>query len=527
MQTAGRPYEGVTSRKDREGVLAAVPAHLRSRIVSGMRWTVWLSILAAPFSLGTTTVLARTSPEAVGTYGLLTVYVGFTIAFIYVGGDTVSIKFIPEIKAEQRLSFLVSYFLVICLGSIPWVIAATLWPATLHYLFGRAASSSFGVLILSLSPIYILLCLLVAALKGSLEIQWAHITIRIVTLGSFFIYTALYLADRDLLARHYGRLVWEVFLGLALLATLVGLRRLLKLEGWPCDWGQIRFFLPCGFWRYTLATQEVGLVWFFVQRMDYVMTLNFGGLAVLGRYVAITALAGLIPLINNFFLEALLPSLTNLMASGDLVAAEDVVYTNIRVLLFVNTATTLALILLAGPLTALFGAKYTDLIPLIALLSLLTGLASPGAMGGPLLSCVGKQQRAVWVGLGHSALYVALFLCLWPRMQLLGAVLATGVSLLASQILLLLVAKASVPIRLSLTRDYALTVLLLAGATFLSLAAKRLELATGLLSWTGAMAVFLAAGRYDLKECRELLSCFLPGSLARLLSRGELRVTET
>ena len=55
--------------------MAAVPAYQRERIISGMRWTLWLSVLAAPFSYGTTIILARAGPEVVGTYGLLLLYI--------------------------------------------------------------------------------------------------------------------------------------------------------------------------------------------------------------------------------------------------------------------------------------------------------------------------------------------------------------------------------------------------------------------------------------------------------------------
>ena len=96
--------------------LKEVPHHQRRQIVSGMRWTVWLSAVSIPFSYGTTVLLARTSPEAIGTYGLLSVYIGAVLGLFYLGGDAVAIKFIPELDPERRLSFLVSYFTIVCLA---------------------------------------------------------------------------------------------------------------------------------------------------------------------------------------------------------------------------------------------------------------------------------------------------------------------------------------------------------------------------------------------------------------------------
>lgn len=78
------------------------PSELRTRIFVGMRWTVWLSILALPFSFGTNVILARIGPEAIGTFGLLAVYISIVAAFLYLGSDSVIIKFIPELAAERR-----------------------------------------------------------------------------------------------------------------------------------------------------------------------------------------------------------------------------------------------------------------------------------------------------------------------------------------------------------------------------------------------------------------------------------------
>ena len=109
-------------------LLSEVPDAQRQLIISGMRWTVWLSVVAVPFSYGTMVILARTSPEAIGTYGLLGVYIGLSLGIFYLGGDAVAIKFIPELEYENRLSFLVSYFLVICLAVLPWIAAGAIWP---------------------------------------------------------------------------------------------------------------------------------------------------------------------------------------------------------------------------------------------------------------------------------------------------------------------------------------------------------------------------------------------------------------
>jgi len=89
-----------------------------------MRWTLWLSVLSAPCGYITTVLLARVDPAVVGTYGLLSLYIGLTSIFLFFGGNGVAIKFLPEVPAEKRLAFLISYFLVILVATLPYQIVA-------------------------------------------------------------------------------------------------------------------------------------------------------------------------------------------------------------------------------------------------------------------------------------------------------------------------------------------------------------------------------------------------------------------
>lgn len=497
-------------------LLSAVPSDVRERILSGMRWTVWLSILAIPFTYGTNILLARTSPEAIGTYGLLGIYVSLATCFFYLGGDTVIIKFIPEIEPERRLSFLASYFLVVCLTLVPWLVSAAFWPRGLRYLLGRELAPSFAMLLLILSPIYILYSMSAAALKGTLEFVWAQAILRTLTIGTFFSCAVLYFGHRGLLATHYTELIWSIYLGLAALAGALGLLRLLRLEAWRLHGKQLAFFLPRGFWRYTMAIQQMGVVSFFINRLDYLLILNFGDLAYLGRYVALLTMAVIILVVNNFFLETLLPSLTNLIASRNFTAASEVFSMHMRILFLVNTATTCGLVLLAKPISSVLGPKYSNLSSLLSLLALLIGLASPGSVGGPVLSSVGKQQRNVWIGLGQIGLHVGLFLVLWPRFQLLGAVLAYGTALVISNLVLLFVSRLSAPFPFSVTRDYAMFSIVAIAAKLVQTKVTGLGLVSGLTVWAASMALFLMLGKYRLGECREFLRTFVPRPLGQL-----------
>jgi O-antigen/teichoic acid export membrane protein len=492
------------------GMLLSNPSELRTRIFVGVRWTVWLSILALPFSFGTNVVLARIGPEAIGTFGLLAVYISIVAAFLYLGGDSVIIKFIPELSPDKRLPFLLSYLLIVGAALCLWLALFLKWPEQLRYLFGNKGNSYFYLLVLCLSPLYIVFSMIIAVLKGLLEIRAAQSLTRGINIGSFCIYAVLFLFAHQSLASHFTTWVWTIYLGLTTLLAAVGLRRLFSVSSFDWRTSGWQFFLPRGFWRYLFATQQLSILGFFVGRLDYVLVLRFGNLKTLGQYAAISTIALLIPQVNMYFLDSLLPSLTNLFAISDLHAASEIFGVYMRISFIVNTATTCALLLLTSVILKILGPQYTSLhVPLIIAI-LLIGLANPGAVGNILLSSVGKQQRAVYIAIAQFALYCVLFRLLWPLWHLLGAVVAYGSAICVSYLASLFVAGRCVPIKMSVAKEYVVFTLVI---IFTAAAAFFMKSPLSLLAaplWIFSMALFLLFAGYRGAEIRVLIRCFFP-----------------
>ncbi len=490
------------------GLMHTVPGELRARILSGMRWTLWLAVLAVPFSYGTTILLARVGPEVVGTYGLLMVYRVIVICLFYWGGDAVVIKFIPELSGDKRLSFLASYLLVILLALVPWLAAASLWPSSLTYLFGTREGPL--LVFLYLSPVYILFSLASAALKAELEMGWAQLLMRVMTVGSFLIYAALYFFFRSALRVHYTGLVWGVFFALAGASFALGMRRLARLQDWRSQLGSLRFFLPRNFWRYSLALQEISALTAIAGRLDYILILNFGGLVALGQYVAITQMGDVLWKANQYFVGTLLPALTNVLASEGPQAASQVFSVHLRLIFAVYMAGTCALMFLVKPLVMLLGPRYIFLDHLVIIILLFSGLSVPGSLGATLLTSVGKQQRAVWVTLAQTGLFVFMFFMLWPHWRLLGATLAFAVSQFAANAAYLVAARYNTGIKFSALKDYAWFAGLAGLAAVLAAHWESRWLLAAIPACGAAWLLFLVLAGYRYAECKELLHCLVP-----------------
>ncbi len=492
-------------------MLKEVPDHQRREILAGMRWTLWLSILCAPLGYLTTVLLARVGPQTIGTYGLLSLYISLTSVFLFFGGNGVAIKFLPELEPGKRASFLASYFFVIIAATLPYQIAASLWPKGLKYVLGSEVSESFGVLLIWLAPVYILFSLVLAALKGLLEIKWAQIYNRVITLGSFGIYGVLFFFARPFLAAQYGAIIWWVYFGLTLFVMLLAMRRLLSSLGEKLfSRSSLRFSLPRGFWRYTLGLQSNSILDFLNNRVDYIFILNVAGLAVFGRYVALLTLVSVIPIFATFVLDSLLPSLTNTLASKDYRAARQLTETYLRFILPCGMLAATFATLFARFVFSILGSKYANLAGLGLVAFPVAAVQVLNWFAGTMLTAIGEPHRATAGKATRCIVFCIAFWPLWHRYNLLGAVLAWGIGETVDQIVLLIMLLRKTPFRFSWIPTYGafLASVCLSAAAAVSLGGSRPLASAGI--WIGLIAFFFLVARYSLREIRELAHLVLP-----------------
>jgi O-antigen/teichoic acid export membrane protein len=501
--------------------LAHVPAHQRQRILLGMRWTVWLSALVAPFSFAVNLLLARVGPETIGVYGLLSIYIGLTSAFLYFGGDSVVMRYIPECQPEDRASFLVSYLLVILAVMSGWLTFAWFCPMAIRLAFGETHGGRFSFLLLCLSVVPITFAMVVASLKGMLEIRFSQLLTKLLTIGSLAIYAAIFVFDRSLLSIHPSAIIWSVYLGLSAILGAIGAVKVVRL----CRTSRLRWFLPDGFWRYAFSTQQVSVTNFLAGSIDYVLIVNFGGLELLGKYVAVMAVAAIVWVVSGFFMDTLLPSLTNTIAARNHAGAAQVFMMHMRILFLVVTAGSCAVMAIAVPATAILGLKYASLGEPIIIMVLCLGVASPGAIGGIVLASIGRQQLAVWTNVLKLCVFVGLFFLLWRRWNLTGAVIAYGTALVITNVVLMATALTTGRIFPSVSGLWLKAAAVQAMVSFVALWWMPLGLGSAALTWFGAMGLFLWLARYDSSELRGLAQTFFPGLARRLVEIPEGSVT--
>jgi O-antigen/teichoic acid export membrane protein len=497
------------------GPMAAVPVELRERIVSGMRWMLWLSVLSVPFSYGISVVLARIGPEALGTYGLLGVYIGLVATLFYFGGNSAVIKFIPELTPEERVSFFLTYLLVICVALIPWLAVAGVWPGTLRYLFGERSGAPFQVLILCLSPIFIVFSLSLAGLTGMLEIKWAKGLDRMVTVGSFATYSVLFLAAPGVLVEHYTGLIWTIYLGFTAVAAGLGLTHFFHLNRWQKYLSPIRFYLPTGFWPYTLGLQGSSALGFLMGRLEYLFLLNAGGLSSLGKYVAVLMIGSVAVKPMAFIFDSLMPGLTNTFARKDGDSSQGLVATYARIVFPIGLAAACFVLFFTGPILRLLGPRYGDLGPLVKLYAPFAAIAGLNGFFSTILNASGHSQSVAAAKALRIALVVAIFWPLWARYHLGGAIASRAIAEVLHQFMVVGLVYWRSGLKLSLSRTYVPFAVLLATAGAMAEILGFVSWMGSFAFWLGFLLAFLVCARYSISEMSGLVRLILP-----LPSRG-------
>lgn len=409
-------------------LMPAVPAQLHSRIVSGIRWTVWATALTAPLTYCVSTLLARVGPEAVGAYGLTGIYSWFASTFLFLGGGAVVMKFTPSLRREKQLSFLACYLLVVLVLALPWQIAGTLKPSILRFAFGNSGSPALHVLLLWIAPFYVFYLLVDSALAALLEIRYQQLLRRCMSVMAFLAYTTAFFLGRGFLARHYVPLIWTVYLGLSVGVAVAGARRVIKICKGQIGTVDLSIFLPLGFWKYTLWVQASSMLGLF-SILAGILTLNAGGISAFGRFVALMAIVALIDKPVQLLLSTLLPSLTNALELPETEAGSSVVALWSRLLLGSALGGSVVVSLLAAPLVHLFGRGYAELVLLVPIACAGAALDALSQLAASVLYAV---SRPYVIMVGSLARILALLACfgpLWTRYHLLGSILA----LVASQ----------------------------------------------------------------------------------------------
>ena len=393
--------------------------------LSGAKWTVILSIVAMPIGFATSIILARISPEALGIYGLLSIFIIFVTTFILFGGSNVIIKYLPEIDKDKKVSFLISYILIVFLIAIFAIGLIYFYPQALEFLFGQAFPLNMLKYLIIFIPIIILYFVFDFTLNGLMEIKTSVVIRQIAVYGNFIMFSILFLFYRDFFRDH----LWMIIFGLSfvfyavlgLLAfslttkkmKIMGLNKRIsqnydsecsrvndkgEVASRQLSWSfritlklkNLKPYLPKKFWSFTLFVHLSTITYFASDKIDQLFILSYFSIRELGLYYPALGAAMLIRFIPMLLGSVLLPTFSNLLASNEIALIQKGYREVVRYNTLMVVPAALFCIFFSRQIMGIFGEAYVQNHLVLVVLASFFSVTSIGVVNNSLIIAKGR-----------------------------------------------------------------------------------------------------------------------------------------
>jgi O-antigen/teichoic acid export membrane protein len=377
----------------------------RRRAVLGVRAALILNVLALPLSFVTNMILGRISPEALGAYGAIQLFVGSSFTFLVFGGANVFTRFVPAIEPPARLAFFRAYGAVVAIVFAVVVAATLAVPGAAEAVLRPLGAPPPAI------PIALLAASAVAAMTGwylyaDEESTSAVAVEKLIVLGFFVTALVALTSAGDALRRGDTSFLWRGALVVYVVAAAVALIRLTSTSGFAMR--RRGWLLPEGFWSvatYTHVDTLVTYVYVALAPSVIVLWVDLRTLGFLHAALRYTVLLAGFPVA---VMAVLGPELRRLVAAGDRDEASRQASFSVQVAMLVLGPIVLGLIAFAEPAMAVFGPGFSaqaDVLRLVA----------PSVLSTPVFYCGASFAVAVGVFRAYlraSILYVVIAMAL-------------------------------------------------------------------------------------------------------------------
>lgn len=430
-------------------------------ILRGISGSFLISVLSIPFGYLTSLTLAHISPEAVGLYSIIGIYLGIVSGILYLGGATVTVRYMAELLGWQRPRFLVSTFLL-AMGTLALLLAVlVIFPEVVRFVFGPYVDPVLCLFLFAVAPVPLLYFFALAALKGLLKVTLSQVLTRGVTVGVCLIYGYFFLAHREAFLENTAYVLFLPYFALLAVLAAVALRRLRKeigplFSGW-------QWFLPAGFWPYAMGVQGASMLNLLHVKIDQILVLRQFSLSELGIYFVILQLSETFLLLVSFYLSGVFPGFTKLVALSRWDKLNALYLKVARQLILMGSGITVVFLLFAKPILALFGDRYLEATGIFIVLVTFLGIDSLTVVNGNLMTACRRPNYWILVQLLRVISFVSLFVWLTQSYGLMGAALARGISSMLAQALSMWIVATRLPVAPRIPYQFWLSVGLIIG----------------------------------------------------------------
>lgn len=479
---------------------------VKKKALKSAKWMVVTSIFSMIFSYITNIILGNISPEVLGTYSAINVFISSLTTFVGLGGAIVLSNFIPKTETkEDRTRLLHTYTALSFAMYGVLTVAILLFPELNTLLSGGLDGAPKYIALFILAPIFVVKTVLSYLLVGLLEARISNIMTKLFAFVLAITLLTLSIFDPALIEERISLIVF--------LAAILGNLLAIGLGFWYIKKEQVLvkvagFCVPKGFWACCITTFFAALISFLYKNADKMFLISLGDMGQLGYYQAITSVLGLVEFVPILLVNVAIPFFSNVIKMGDSNEVETSYERIEKYLLFFLVSCILGVVALSDLILGMFGKDYIAYKYLLVILTWATCISSLDYINSPMLIVLEKNRVRVINGIAQILIQFSITYFSISRFGILGVVLGRSIGICVAQLVPYFIIKYKSGYCIKLSKAYYIGVFctLVAGAAELLLDMNMLlSILVAFVIWV----LFLLLARFTKKDFQSMISMVL------------------
>jgi O-antigen/teichoic acid export membrane protein len=359
MRATKNSHDQVEEIPPHVGKVSPSPEVLLTRTVKGSKWMLYLSGSALIAGFFTNVVLVRVGPEVLGFYGLLMLMMGLVNMFFMLGGSNVLVNYLPKTDEQTKPIFVFTYTSILVGFGAVFLSLVLLFPPLLELMFGSQLDVPVGIYLAIMLPVLLTQFLVWSILQAELRFRILAVSQNSVSWGYFLLMVLL--VALGVVNPGGGSAQRPILLAavltantVAIVAGVIYLRR-----SYTHPWiARGRWYLPGGFWNFTLTLYVGQLLNFLIVNAAPIFVVQDLGLRDLGHFRAVMVLAQFVGWIPMVLDRSFYPTLCTLVSTNQTI--DDVYMRFSRYYMIGSSLIALVLLLFSREVLAVFGKSYSD-----------------------------------------------------------------------------------------------------------------------------------------------------------------------
>lgn len=479
---------------------------VKKKALKSAKWMVITSILSMFCSYGSNILLGQISPETLGIYSAVNVFISSLTTFVGMGGAVVLSNFFPKMDSDVKKTQLLHTYIAISFGMyVVFAAVIVIFPEMNLLLSGGLDGIAKWVALLVMAPIYITMTIISYLLIALLEARISNIMSKLYTMLLPVVLLLVYLVDKRLLESHLALIIFCSVIVSNILAIALGVtfikreKVIIRAKG---------FYLPKGFCFFAITTFMQALFSFLYKNADKMFLISLNDMGQLGYYQAIISIFTLVEFIPSLLGNVTIPYFSNILKVGNKKDVEESYERIEKYMLFFLVSCVIGVISLSDVALNMFGKEYIDFKYLLIILVVAKCIASLGFTNTPMMVVLEKN----WLRLINSALQIAIqfsitFLCI-SKLGILAVVLGRTIGVCSAQIMpqLMIKYRSGYHIRISKAYYSGIICTVILGAIQIVFNPNiGLSIALGVIGWF----VFLIGGRFSKRDFTSMINMVL------------------